>query len=300
MKAIVWKVIGALIGCGSFYLISDTVTGFVRKGKKYKVSQKPSSLRYGDDGEEKVIKILDNNFKSVYKNRFINEKMNEVDAIVYENGNIVFVEVKNWKGTVHQDDSGQIIQTKDGGYQTTHDNIFAKLEYLCRSFSKKIKSDLSLDEIKIDSFIVFPDECNIEDLKSKGHNAIAHKELFSFIDRIVEHRGVFDDSIKVYLENLPAWDIIISDDKYKVLIVSQSIEVTNDKQEKEIIQLKDASKIEIKNPFSQILNDTIIVSFKDKPSKQYEIEKCDIRVLNNNVEEKVSLRSMSEIIIQSL
>lgn len=101
--------------------ITQKIGACIRRGKNRIGAEKIPPLeemeRFGAGGEDVIYRILRENFSCVIRNVVIphKDKYLEKDFLVMERGVPVVIEVKNWKGTVRIDRSGDFCQDKANG-----------------------------------------------------------------------------------------------------------------------------------------------------------------------------------------
>lgn len=279
-----------------------------KRGQQYSAPEKDHHKYYGDMGED-ILKIKLSGYKDVFFNKFVDNKNLEIDAILVENGHIILIEMKNWKGFVYGDDHSQefrkekeyvsLFDTDDVDKQTFK-NPLKKLRYKASQFKKTIGINSY-----IETLLVFGDEAVLDGVSSESSEVCNISDINNIINKMCITKGIISNKTIDNIENLAAWDVlktkngeiidcIVMDEKIKFKLYSDF----NKKNIKEVsIASVDGIEIVRRNILRKNHPDDVKIHFKDGREENYYNFSSTFSIYNgfNKDLEKVSFSNIRNI-----
>ena len=236
----------------------------------------------GDWGEEYVQGLLNDNFEHVFCNKFVNDKREgEVDAILFYNGHLLCIEIKDLHGMIHIEKGKwykEKITSSGRLYTDSIKNLNNKNKGNCINLKEHLL-EKKTGYIWVDSLLCFSDKCQIHELEETDMNVCHFGNAAKYIrDICAKHGPVHEDVVK-HLWNLPEWDVVEARGiRHSCYITSRWIGLINANDDVVKLYTKDIFSISIWRSFIALKPDKVEVMFMNGRAEQFKNYKGKLHI----------------------
>lgn len=308
-------VVGVLAGVSALFKtikksINYSIDVIDKRGEEYSASTKSYQERHGDYGKRLLKDLLLKKYDNVIFNKFVDNKNLEIDAILIENGHIILIQMKNWKGHIYGDDDCKEF-SKDKTFIGVNSQYDIDTQYfrnplkILRNRARILKETLGID-LYIDTLLVFGSESFISGVTTNLSNVCNILDIYNEIDIIVNKTEmIISDETINNIKELAEWDTIGPQEgmDIKCIIMDKTLEfrlyqeLENEKNVEIFVDEIDKLEIKARKVFRKNKPDDIIVFLKDGTKKNYYNFSSKISIFSgvSNEHKKISISKIKYI-----